>query len=349
MKKIIFCVAACLFIFLSTTSTFASEISDDFTKSNVNFRIGEKSVEWERSPLIKNNRILVPAQSFLSNMDAALNWDLESGRLSITKKESLVELTVGEPFIEVNKNKKEMDISPVLVDGTVMVPARFVAEALNYKVNCNLQDNMVALTENNGSVDNGQDTSRGKERKKYIVVIDPGHGGKETGAIYGGVKEKDLNLDIAKRLNKLLKAEGVTTYMTRTGDTYVSLYARSGMANKLNADLLVSVHNNAGMSKLKGSMTLYYPGTGNSKGNLSAKTFASIMQKGLTDGLNMRNMGVIPRPHLAVLRTAKMPAVISEVGYMSNKTELANLKSKNFKQRAAEALKDAVLQSLKRI
>lgn len=77
--------------------------------------------------------------------------------------------------------------------------------------------------------------------------------------------------------------------------------------------------------------------------------FASVVQKELTGDLNTKNLGVIPRPHLAVLRTAKMPAVIAEVAYMTNKGELSKLISSTFKQKAANALRDAVLAALKMI
>lgn len=186
--------------------------------------------------------------------------------------------------------------------------------------------------------------SSSKTKKSFVVVIDAGHGGKETGAIYGGVYEKNLNLDIAKRLNNLLKAQGVKTYMTRTDDRYVGLYARSELANKVKADLFVSVHNNAGYKKDSGTMTLYYPNA-----NQTGKKVASIVQKSLTSTLGSRSMGVISRPNLAVLRTTDMPAILAEVGYMTNSKELSKLKTSSYKQKAAEALNSAILKSLNEI
>jgi N-acetylmuramoyl-L-alanine amidase len=185
--------------------------------------------------------------------------------------------------------------------------------------------------------------------KGRVVVIDAGHGGYQSGAAYGGIKEKDLNLDISKILNTKLKELGIVTYMTRDRDIDVSLYSRSGLANSKNADLLISIHNNAGMAKTNGSMSLYYPSSSKTKGNLSAYGFAKIVQKNMCNTLDSKDMGVIGRSGLAVLRTSNMPAVIAEVGYMSNPTELSKLNTWGYKEKAAEGLKKAIVESLEKM
>ena len=81
------------------------------------------------------------------------------------------------------------------------------------------------------------------------VVIDPGHGGTAPGAVYGDLYEKDLNLDIARRLEALLKEKGIKTYMIRTDDSNVDNYERAYIANMLGAELYLSIHNNATNSK----------------------------------------------------------------------------------------------------
>ena len=122
--------------------------------------------------------------------------------------------------------------------GTTMVPLRAVAEALG----CTVAWDPVTFTVSISSPDLPEESVSGDSA---LVVLDPGHGGAHNGAEYGGIKEKDLNLAIAARTAGLLEAEGVTVRMTRTGDQDVDLYARSGLANTLGADLLVSVHCNA--------------------------------------------------------------------------------------------------------
>jgi len=92
----------------------------------------------------------------------------------------------------------------------------------------------------------------------FKVVIDPGHGGKDPGAVYGGLKEKDVNLDIARRLAAHLRSRGVTVVLTRRKDVYVSLSERVRISNKQQPDLFLSVHANAEVSrKQHGAMSLY--------------------------------------------------------------------------------------------
>src|SRR5258708_27623503 len=77
-----------------------------------------------------------------------------------------------------------------------------------------------------------------------VVVLDPGHGGQDSGAICGGVLEKDLTLDVARRIDRLLNSEGIATLMTRVGDTYVSLADRAAFANRVRNCVFVSIHFN---------------------------------------------------------------------------------------------------------
>ena len=85
-----------------------------------------------------------------------------------------------------------------------------------------------------------------KRFSKYVVVIDPGHGGKDSGAVYYGVKEKELNLAVAKKLYTLLVKDGrFKVYLTRKGDYFVSLASRQKFAAKVGADLFISIHANA--------------------------------------------------------------------------------------------------------
>src|SRR6185312_2783063 len=74
-----------------------------------------------------------------------------------------------------------------------------------------------------------------------VVVLDPGHGGQDSGAMCGGVLEKDLTLDVAHRVDRLLEAEGIATVMTRLGDTYVSLAERAAFANRVSDCIFISI------------------------------------------------------------------------------------------------------------
>jgi len=182
-----------------------------------------------------------------------------------------------------------------------------------------------------------------------LVVIDAGHGGVKTGAIYGNLYEKDLNLDIALRLRDLLKEKGVKTYMIREDDSHVDNFERAYIANKLNASLFLSVHNNAMTDKsIGGTMTLHYPQRAGS-GTFNGKDFATTIQNELLKALNTKDRKVIERPNLVVLRYTAMPAAIAEVAFLTNAADREKLKTEVFRQKAAEALCKAVIESLDKL
>ncbi len=180
---------------------------------------------------------------------------------------------------------------------------------------------------------------------RKLVVIDAGHGGKDSGAVFKNMLEKDLNLDIAKRLNRLLEKKGVKTYMLREDDSSIANYERAYIANKLNAKLYLSIHNNATNNKnLRGTMTLYCPSDNNS--GFNGRDFASIVHRNMLGSLRTVDRKTNGRSDLIVLKATAMPAVISEVAYMTNSSDRSNLRSASFRQKAAQALYNSVLKAL---
>src|SRR5436190_970840 len=91
-----------------------------------------------------------------------------------------------------------------------------------------------------------------------VVILDPGHGGQDSGAMCGGLLEKDLTLDVARRIDRLLDSEGVATLMTRLGDTYVSLADRAAFANRIRSCILVSIHFNEDNKPVASGVETYY-------------------------------------------------------------------------------------------
>lgn len=181
---------------------------------------------------------------------------------------------------------------------------------------------------------------------EVLVVIDAGHGGQDPGANNGNIKEKDLNLAIALKLEAQLKQSNVKTFMLRQDDTFVGLYDRPHIANALNATLFVSIHNNAiDSSKVSGTETLYFP---EAKGDtaFTGEKFARLVQDSLISKLKTVNRKIIERPGLVVLKYTHMPAVLGEIGFVTNPTDLKNLTSEEFQQKTAEALRDAIVQAL---
>lgn len=181
-----------------------------------------------------------------------------------------------------------------------------------------------------------------------IVVIDAGHGGPEEPGKYvtDDFIEKDLNLDISQRLNALLKKKNIRTYMIREEDSYVWFVERAQIANKLNASLYMSVHNNAYYPNARGTETLYYPGDSNKKNGVTGMRFAQIVQESLLKGLNTINRKAQAHPEFVVLNSTDMPSVIAEIAFMTNKDDASYLKKPEFRQAAAESLCDAIVKTL---
>lgn len=176
-----------------------------------------------------------------------------------------------------------------------------------------------------------------------LVVIDPGHGGSEPGVVANGINEKDVNLDVALRLNELLKKNGVKTCMTRDDDSYVGLKERAEIANKSNAALFLSIHHNSFTSQAKGTETFYYNKASGAK--LYSETFAEIIQENLLKALNTYDRKV-KTENFAVTRETVMPSVLTEIAFISSAEDSKRIKSEEFRQKAAEALCCAILQAL---
>ncbi len=153
------------------------------------------------------------------------------------------------------------------------------------------------------------------------VYIDVGHGGRIPGAISKGILEKDLNLDIATKLNTLLLGKGYDVKINRLRDMEISLHERAKQCNRSNCDLFISIHNNAfDLESVKGAETIYFPTSKN--GKIIAETILDNI-KDMTQG-DHRTAKPDDRG-LFVLRGTRCPAVVVECGFMTNPDELLML------------------------
>ncbi|AYK06564.1 hypothetical protein D8Z77_09375 [Brevibacillus laterosporus] len=159
-----------------------------------------------------------------------------------------------------------------------------------------------------------------------VIVIDPGHGGKDPGSIGSdGTEEADLNLEIAKKLRDYLEDRlNATVYMTRTTDKYIDLDKRYALANEKKADIFISVHiNSSSNSSVKGT-TVIYPNNHHIKLSREA---ADFVHNRVIDVLRDYKSPYEDNRNLAVLRGTKMPAILTETGFISNSSDLKYLKS----------------------
>lgn len=167
------------------------------------------------------------------------------------------------------------------------------------------------------------------------VVIDPGHGGKDKGAFRSGVRESQLTLQTAQRLEALLKRRGLRTEMTRRSDVFVSLGSRVAIANRYRSAVFVSIHFNAcGDSRYRGVETFY--------GGAAGSKLARAIQTRLASRLKTQNRGVKQR-NFKVLRLTRCPAVLVECGFLSHGSERARCRSAAYQQTAAQAICDGIM------
>ena len=163
------------------------------------------------------------------------------------------------------------------------------------------------------------------------IVIDAGHGGYDRGGIPGQrVSEKDMTLDVARRLKGVLEANGYRVVMTRDSDVFVPLGTRTAIANSYRNAIFVSVHfNSATRRGASGIETYFY-----SRDSLA---LASAIHHYVAGGAPSENRGVRRRGYF-VLRRTNMPAVLVECGFLTNPTEAAYAQNASYRQKLAEAI-----------
>ena len=202
------------------------------------------------------------------------------------------------------------------------------------------------VSSNEASVNNASD------EKKPVILLDPGHGGMDGGAVgIGGICEKDLNLDLAKKLAEKLTQEGITVILTRDTDTLLTyegassakngdLRARLKMAEESEDCLFISLHmNKFSDSSVKG-ITLYH-----SPNNPEGLKLAEAIMAKVKENLQPENKRPIKAADssLYILHRITRPAVLVECGFLSNAYEAALLADDGYRDRLAELLKDAIV------
>tara|TARA_R110002096_G_scaffold403766_3_gene601309 strand:+ start:2581 stop:3162 length:582 start_codon:yes stop_codon:yes gene_type:complete len=162
------------------------------------------------------------------------------------------------------------------------------------------------------------------------VVLDPGHGGLDAGSYWYGIKEKDLALDLGKRMRTILEEKGIRVVMTRETDVYPELSARAALANKETNAIFVSLHFNAvSKNDITGIEVFHMSAEGEKLGYM--------VQNELTRRLNTKNRGV-KRENLKVLRDTKCTSILIEGGFLSNRWECQRCAAPWYRQILAEEI-----------
>ena len=307
-------------------------------------------------------------------------WDSVSGKIVLRKNGDEITLLIGSKYYYRDKKIKKLNIPVCMEKGCVWVPLKFAKYTLGTIFK---SPKKVSRAKKTKPVT--RETSEKEEKKFKIkkVVIDPGHGGKDPGAV-GKTKlyEKNVVLDISKSLKKELERKGIEVIMTRSSDKFVSLGGRTGIANKNNADLFISIHANANKRRWIRGFEIYhlseatddssralataensvleYEEESFAKGAHTKDLDAIIWDLTLTENreesielagfvcqevsrkLKLKKLG-IKSARFYVLKGAKMPAVLVEVGYISNKWDEKNLKKSSYKEKLARGIAGGIL------
>ena len=312
-----------------------------------------------------NNVRYVSILRFCDYYNLSWDWDLVSQRIKVKKGKTSVVLRPDSDLVLVNDKPMKLGHPVEYKDGAAYIPV---------KTAIFISENIFGL-------------KRPIPAEKYYqirtVVIDPGHGGKNIGGVGKyGTKEKNIVLDISKRLKRNLEKHGLTVYLTRDRDKPVSLYKRTAFANNKNADLFISVHANASRYSQARGFEVYYlsEATDDNARALAAAENASLkfeeeiasqdetsspanptawdlvlsehrrqsrelayyIYNTTADNLGMRKRGV-KGARFVVLKGAIMPAVLIEVGFLTNRREESKLMKTSFRGKIAGLLSRSIL------
>ncbi len=189
--------------------------------------------------------------------------------------------------------------------------------------------------------------------EEKLIVLDAGHGGMDPGAqsTYNGetINEKDITLAIMLKTQAILQNNGYRVEVTRSGDTYPTLTERAELANSLNAAVFVSIHINSNENSDPYGAEVYYAESNNgdsygAKSSELAKNILDCMMK----HISTKNRGVKTAEHV-VTKTSVMPAVLVEVGFISNPDELVNLLDDSYQTEAAQGIAEGIIMTLESI
>lgn len=202
------------------------------------------------------------------------------------------------------------------------------------------QEEIKALSKKEGSITSAPKYSN--IQNKNVIVIDAGHGGKDCGALRGDITEKAINLEVCQRLQKILQKKGYKVYMTRTDDTYLSLEDRTVFTERINPAVFVSVHvNSCNSESPKGIETHYY--------HDESLELADCVHRNLISKVShTANRGLL-KSRFYVINHTTVPAILVEIGFISNDAERYELTTAQRQQATAEGIAEGIIEFIKNI
>lgn len=339
---------------LDTNTVALFDSSDQVTRVELNLT-SDKSVEDVYIEEINNEIFAYVSGNPLNGFEYVKNAQgrgsleinfLEAGtyNLSFDDKDKILELVFDDHLVDIDDMNLDIDDQIVKwIDISKTMGQYVVKFALEAPVTLDEQSSSGELTSSINLAFNNLDIINSKYNDK-LIVIDPGHGGRDPGAIGSltGTTESELVLKAGLKLQKKLESKGFKTYITRDDNRYVDLYQRPNIANKLNADLFVSIHINAFSSPTAQGIEVLYK----EDASRDNKSFAKNMQGYLLSYLNGIDRGIKNRPRLVVLKNTMMPAVLAELGFLTNADEEQLLIRDEYLEKAANAMYRSIIDQI---
>ena len=328
------------------------------------------------------------------NIDYEFKYDINC--IKVIKNNKTIKIFPGTDFILTDDTVVKVDCAPFVENGNIFI-SKFTYDVVNeifsgkYKITKEIKNQVKTKETEDKSVEWKKEViikepqkieikEKLKNNQQKIIVIDPGHGGNDPGAIgrYLRVKEKEVVLKIAKMIKEQLqrKSKNFKVILTRDDDKFISLKERSLMANKLNANLFVSLHCNSSYNKsAKGTRTYIYSRVASSKDAEEAAKFENRntgifefllndLKKNAYEYLSVEAAGYIQhslakilrfkwhpteRAPFYVLANTNMPSVLVEVAFISNQDEEKKSNSDYFCQQIADGITEGILEYFDKI
>ena len=308
----------------------------------------------------------ISAKSLCKIYNLEYHLDSITRKVTLTKGDKKARIMVDSATVLLNNALRTMDKEAKFYQDSVVIPRSFAYRTLKpFFREEHIRGRLVPAKVSGWPIKN--------------VIIDPGHGGKDPGAVgKRGLKEKDVVLDVAKRLKRKLNAAGINVILTRESDKFVSLTQRARIANAKDVDFFISIHANASRSRWVNGVEVFYLSESiddnwrsfqaaknydlNLQEDFSGKDTATILWDlvlsenrkssvnlaeqvlySLSKSLSQRNRGTKPA-RFYVLKGTNIPAVLIEVGFISNLQEEKRLRDTSYRDKVASAITKGLIQ-----
>lgn len=298
------------------------------------------------SVLIENRIVEVSRKVFGNIGDNIIIYTLTPCEYTYSLKNDILEITLPATYQGVERSSYDYQVSPLLERMTIKETSGSPPDTILRIETKNLGDYRIFQTSDDNALNIVLTTTkRSEDKNNKLVILDPGHGGRDPGASGAVLQERTVNLDIALRVGDILAARKFDVAYTRDNDRYLTQTERAEIANQLNAAVFVSIHNNANESPEKeGTETHYYaslddPALFMQKDQRSK--LATFLQQRMMQNLRRVDRGV-KQSNFTVLTKTTMPSALVEIVFISNPAEEALLMNDEFKSRAAAAIADGI-------